>query len=83
MMGIDLILASLCVNITCDFIRSERNPTDAKWLVENCLPNNKTCEGIQMPDPNELSFNVVENNQTTSLELKGFSMPLFFRFETV
>ncbi len=73
MAGIDLILASLCLNITCDYIRLEKSPTQADWLTKNCLFNNETCADLSLPKATDIGFNTVENNLTSSLELKGFN----------
>lgn len=67
---IDFILTSLCLNITCDVIRLEKSPSQADWLINNCLAN-ETCDGFSVPNATEVAFNTVENNYTSSLELKG------------
>lgn len=72
MSGIDLILTSLCLNITCDYIRLEKSPAQAEWLMENCIKaNNGTCMGYNLPKATQLAFNTVESNATSSRELKG------------
>lgn len=71
MSGIDFILTSLCVNITCDFIRLEKSPVQADWLIQNCITN-ETCKNYQLPKPTDVVFNTVESNFSSSLELKGF-----------
>lgn len=71
MIGIDLILTSLCLNITCNIIGSIKSPVQADWLVKNCI-NNGTCKNFKLPKPTEVVFNNVQSNFTTSQELKGF-----------
>lgn len=69
MTGIDFILTSLCVNITCDIIQSEKSPIQANYWIENC---NETCENFYEPKPSAIVINEVDSNATSSLELKGF-----------
>lgn len=71
MTGIEFILTSLCVNITCDIIRSEKSPIQANYWINNCL-SNETCENFSLPEPTNVVFNIVENNYTSSLAQKGF-----------
>lgn len=72
MSGIDLIVTSLCFNITCDYIRLEKSPSRADWLLENCIKaNNETCKGYMLPKATEVALNAVEMNLTSSKELKG------------
>nr|QGW45457.1 ionotropic receptor 76b [Bradysia odoriphaga] len=71
MSGIDLILTSLCLNITCDYIRLEKSPSQADWLIDSCIkPRNETCEGYIVPNATQLAFNTVQNNLTSSREEK-------------
>lgn len=70
MSGIDLIFASLCLNITCDIIRLEKSPVQADWLVKNCIPE-QACNNFTLPTPTEVALNTDERIFTNSLEQKG------------
>lgn len=70
MAGIDFILTSLCLNITCDIIRLEKSPVQANYWLQNCITN-QTCENFSLPKPTDVGFNIVDSNYTSSLELKG------------
>lgn len=75
MSGIDLILTSLCLNITCEYISLEKSPSRADWLIENCISTkNGTCAGYMLFNATQPTINTVENNLTSSQELKGFEI---------
>lgn len=75
MAGIDIILTSLCLNITCDIIRLEKSPVQANYWLKNCFGND-TCEIFSLPKPTDVAFNTVESNLTSSLEEKGLQTNL-------
>lgn len=70
MSGIDIIFASLCLNITCDIIQLEKSPAQADWLVKNCIPE-QTCNNFKLPTPTEIALNTDERIFKSSLEQKG------------
>ncbi|KAJ6646001.1 Glutamate receptor ionotropic, delta-1 [Pseudolycoriella hygida] len=72
MTGIELILTSLCVNITCNVIQLEKSPIRADYLLKTCITNG-VCPRLSIPKPTDVALNTVDHSFTSS-ELKEFAL---------